>query len=234
MHDICNIIDMPQPFTHLFHKVPVLPDLEVITEETGRRYKTPAGLWYPSITTVLGMVSESSLQEWKDLVGEDVAEKRKRDGGLRGDEFHDIMERYLRNEPINPRTLTIDMEMMFKKAKPFVDKIGHIIYLESPLYSDTLELAGRTDCIGTFDGEPGIIDFKTAFKEKKDEYIQGYWMQTAGYSQMLLERTGIDIPRLFLIIAGEDGSCVVKKSYRQLHLDDLRYWRGQYKARHGF
>ena len=42
-------------------------------------------------------------------------------------------------------------------------------YQEVPLYSNRLKVAGKVDLIGTLDGVPTVIDFKTSRKKKKKE-----------------------------------------------------------------
>jgi hypothetical protein len=45
-----------------------LPELEVVTKESGRKYQTPDNKWYPSVTTVIGW-DKSKLDDWRELVG---------------------------------------------------------------------------------------------------------------------------------------------------------------------
>ena len=55
---------MPK-FTHVgFGKGKALPILEQINSDSGRRYKTPKGDLYPSVTTVLGLGKEEKLKGW--------------------------------------------------------------------------------------------------------------------------------------------------------------------------
>ena len=54
---------------------------------------------------------------------------------------------------------------MFYHAKPELDKINNIHAIERTLYSEYLGLAGRVDCIGEYDGELAVIDFKTSEKD---------------------------------------------------------------------
>ena len=63
----------------------------------------------------------------------------------------------------------------------FRSSINNIHALEAPLYSDYLGLAGRVDCIGEYNGELAIIDFKTSAKEKKEEWIEDYKLQLMAY-----------------------------------------------------
>ena len=64
---------------------------------------------------------------------------------------------------------------------------------EVTLYSDKLQTAGRCDLIAKFLGKPAIIDFKTSKKEKKPEWISGYFQQTTAYAMMFEEMHNVPI-----------------------------------------
>ena len=90
---------------------------------------------------------------------------------------------------------------MFCQIRPYLDKINNIHALEAPLYSKTLKLAGRVDCIGEYEGELAIIDFKTSSKTKREEWIQDYFSQEVAYAIMFQELTGLKVKKLVTIIA---------------------------------
>jgi genome maintenance exonuclease 1 len=43
--------------------------------------------------------------------------------------------------------------------------------------------AGTTDCVGVWQGQPAIMDFKQSNKVKKREWITDYFLQLAAYAQ---------------------------------------------------
>ena len=59
--------------------------------------------------------------------------------------------------------------------------------------------------VGVWNGKPSIVDWKTSKKEKKEEWIDGYYMQATAYAIMWEERTGIPITQLVVAIAGDRG-----------------------------
>ena len=69
-------------------------------------------------------------------------------------------------------------------------------------------MAGRVDCIGEYDGELAIIDFKTSGKEKTKEQIQNYFNQTTAYSHMWNEShiDGEKVTRIVILIITDDGT----------------------------
>lgn len=209
-------------------------DLEVITEETGRRYKAPNGKWFPSITTVTGLAAMEGISAWKEMVGEKYADQKKKLGGLRGNRFHDFAEKYLKNENPSITELPFLERQMFRNTKPYLDRIDKIVVQEKPLYSYDLEVAGRVDCIGYFDDVLSVIDFKTADKWKEIHHVEHYLMQASGYSFMFEEMTGVKITNLVLIIATEHEGTQIITSKRHYHMKDLRKWREVHRLQKGF
>jgi genome maintenance exonuclease 1 len=63
-----------------------------------------------------------------------------------------------------------------------------------------LKVAGTTDLIAEYDGKLSIIDYKTASKRKRKEWIENYFLQSAMYSFMLWEMTGIMAKQIVIII----------------------------------
>ncbi len=187
-------------------------DLEVETGKNGRKYVTPTGESYPSITTVLGVLSRDSIAAWRARVGEEEANKISHKATTRGTAVHDIVEKYLDNEEL-PEVMPHVMASL-TNLKPSLSRIGKIFAQEAPLYSKHLGVAGRVDCVGEFDGVPSIIDFKTSKKVKKKEWIYSYFMQEAAYAIMWEERTGMPITNLVTIMDVDNEQPVVYVEHR--------------------
>lgn len=186
--------------------------LEQINEETGRRYKTPEGNLYPSITTVLGSIKNVELDAWRERVGEEFANETSRKASGRGTRVHNTIEKYLLNEltDMDIRRMMPDLKDMFRKIRPYIDEhIGTIYGVEKRLYSDRLRIAGTCDCIAEWDGVISIIDWKTSNYQKDKYQIDNYFMQVAGYADMVYERVNIPIQRVVVAINVEhEGSQV--------------------------
>jgi len=86
-------------------------------------------------------------------------------------------------------------DVLFRLAKPELNKINNILALEKSLYSEVLGIAGTVDCIAEYDGELAIIDFKTSKKPKPVEWIEHYFVQCMAYGCMLYELTGISVKK---------------------------------------
>lgn len=183
-------------------------ELESITTDTGRTYKTPGGKSYPSITTVLSNYNKKAIYEWRQRVGEEEANRISRAASGRGTKLHNAVEKYLLNEmsELKYKSMMPDTKELFLKVKPFLDNhIGDIYGIEQPLYSDKLQIAGRCDCIAEWEGKLSIVDWKTSTKLKDKDHILNYFMQATAYALMFEERTGKSIEQIVIAIAVEDS-----------------------------
>jgi hypothetical protein len=65
--------------TFNFIKLPELDfDLKAETTESGRKYVTPNGARYPSVTTVLSSYNKKAIMEWRQRVGAEVSQRTHR------------------------------------------------------------------------------------------------------------------------------------------------------------
>jgi CRISPR/Cas system-associated exonuclease Cas4 (RecB family) len=160
-----------------------------------------------SITSVISHYNKDKFAKWRKRVGEEEANRVTKRATSRGTDTHTLIENYLLNEEL-PEVQPIS-EMLFKLAKPTLNRINNIHCLESSLYSEILGVAGSVDTIGEFDGELAVIDYKTSAKPKPREWVEGYFVQTMFYGMALYEMTGIQIKKLVIIMTCEDGECVV-------------------------
>lgn len=173
-------------------------EITEVSTPFGRHYKTPFGT-FPSVTNVLSKKDNSSLDEWRERVGAEEAERISKEATNRGSMVHDLIERYLRGEPIQFKHPTLKAH--FFQIKPILDKFTIIYANEIPLYSKYLKVAGRCDCVAMLDGEVQIIDFKTSKHYKEEDQIHSYNMQCSAYSFMLKEMYGIEVNKFTIIIS---------------------------------
>jgi genome maintenance exonuclease 1 len=170
-----------------------------------RLYETPEGKRYPSVTAVLGkMTDKSALEAWKKRVGEDEAARVSSRAATRGTNIHTMCENYVLGHDID--TSMPHNVMMFRQIKMILDdKVDMIRATECTLFSDHLKLAGSCDLIADYDGRLSIIDYKTSSKLKRKEWIEGYFMQASLYAYMLWEMTGILVKDIVIIIGVDDS-----------------------------
>lgn len=207
-------------------------DLECETKESGRKYLTPKGERYPSITTVLSILSEKSIAEWRARVGKEEADKISYRASTRGTAVHEIIEKYINNEEDYRKGYMPNIVDNFLAIKTILDeRIGKVYAQEVPLYSDHLKVAGRVDCVAEFDGRLSIIDFKTSKRFKSYHHVTSYFMQEAFYAIAWEEQTGIPIDQLVTLITVDGGTSQVFIEKRDDWVEPLKDVISQYGER---
>ena len=178
------------------------------------------------------MASETppGILEWREAVGDDVADYVLRKAGDRGTKVHDIIELYLSNKPLDDLSITYGVlaSGLFNLMIPALDRIDNIRVLEKGLYSERLGVAGRTDSIAEFDGKLSTIDFKTTSK-KRDEINENYLIQATFYSLAWEESTGQKIDQIVIITGAEDGQMSVEIDEPSKYVEKLERLVEKYK-----
>ena len=188
----------------IFEHVGIDPieDLKVSTGKDGSRYYvTPSGKKYPSVTTVTGWEKREFFKEWR---------KKNPKESVRvlsvGNRMHKVVEDFINNKKDCLSDCKPDVVSLFYYLKPLLKQISNVRAQEIALWSDTLRMAGRADCIADYKGKLSIIDFKSSRREKKREYIDNYFAQATAYSIMWQEITKKPIDQIVILISSEDGS----------------------------
>lgn len=193
----------------MFNHVDLITPVEIKSQDTpkGRFYTTPEGNKYPSITTILGAGEKAWLKEWRESMGAERADKETKRAADRGTAIHAMVEAYLNNDP-NPTAKYTDPTYLagFNQLRIYLRKIDNILTQESALWSDTMRVAGRVDCIGEYKGKLSIIDFKTSTNDKGTSQVEDYFLQTTAYALMFQERYNIQIDDIVILMAVEKGA----------------------------
>ena len=191
-----------------------LPKLDRETIDGVRYYKVPDDdelLKLVSITSITSHFNKEIFVNWRKRVGNEEADRITKAATSRGTDMHTLTEHYLLNEDL-PKVQPLS-DFLFKIAKPKLNLINSIYTLEGSLYSKHLGIAGTVDCIAEYNGELSIIDFKTSKKPKPRDWIEHYFVQAMAYGCMFYELTGISIKKLVIIMACENGECIVYEEY---------------------
>ena len=205
-------------------------DLTAETTDTGRTYNAPNGKSYPSVTTVLSILTEDSIRSWRNRIGEEQADIVSGKASRRGTKVHSIVEKYLNNEETSK--FMPHVQQSLENLKPILNEhVGYIFGLEVALYSDHLGIAGRCDCVAQFNGVPSIIDFKTSRYIKKKEKISNYFAQGAAYAIMWEERTGMVIPNVVVIMDVDHEKPLVFVEHRDNYTKLLKDTIDEYRTR---
>ena len=221
---------MFQQVTHAF------PTVIREVGENSRLYLTPEGKRYPSVTTVISDHNKVALDKWRKRVGEEQATAISTRASTRGDAVHKALETLLLNgDTSSLRMMPHEKAVYVNMKQELVRRVTEVHGLEQPMYSDTLRLAGTTDCIARYDGVLSIVDFKTSLRLKKKEWIRGYLMQGVAYSYMFEELTGHTIDQVVILIGVDNCNFaqtfkLPKADYGE-HLLELMEWRDKYERR---
>ena len=177
-----------------------------------RWYITPVGA-LPSITTVLG-VSESdekkqSLESWRVSLGHEKAAAHSKAATDLGTIVHLLSERFLKgqdvNAPIDGHPVPGPALASFNALKLKLRQINEVWGQEESIYSPTLEVAGRFDCIGLYQSVESVIDFKTAGRLKSRKDIEDYELQLSFYAKAHNELFGTDIKQGVILMSAAGG-----------------------------
>lgn len=200
--------------------------LNRVTIDGTRFYETDGGC-YPSVTSVTGMHSKKSIMEWRNRVGEEVANKISNRAASRGTRIHTLCENYILEGKAEPDMF--DREM-FNSLTPYLDKIDNIHAFESPLYSHHLQVAGTVDCIAEYEGKLCVVDFKTSSRVKAKKDIHSYFMQTAAYAVAFEELTKIPVGKLVIIMAIDNEKPAIFNENRDNWIQGFKDLREEYRS----
>ena len=170
----------------------------------GMRFYDVDGHNYPSVTTILGYNTGDGIKKWRESVGEQAANTIRRSAAKRGTAVHTLTEDYLNNKELSKQDVL--PTALFSILKTELDNINNIVLQEGTLCSHKWGVAGRVDCIAEFNGKLSVIDFKTSTKEKKEEWVENYFIQTSAYCEMYEELYGQPIDQIVILIVTEEGA----------------------------
>ena len=185
------------------------PSLERVDLEIGRHYLDSNNTPVPSVTTVLSATSKSKdgIAQWRNRVGEAEADRIVKQSTDIGSSVHDAIEKYLKDELWdifeNTENELIAKKITHKFVNDGLKKITEIWGLEVGLVLDNL-YAGTADCIGEYNSIPTLIDFKTAKKIKKREWIEDYFLQGCAYANAHNVMFGSDIQQIVILMVDRD------------------------------
>ena len=177
---------------------------EPVWQGGSRKYRTPDGRTYPSVTSVLAAtrpeVERARLERWKAM--EPASGYISSEAALTGTAAHRMIEQRLRGQAPDSGGRLLS-RAHYENLMPFISKISEPLGVELPLYSDRMRLAGTSDCIATYDGAVSVIDYKTKRSEQRAEWLRDYFVQGAAYARMFEERTGVPVPRVVVLVSTE-------------------------------
>lgn len=196
-------------------------------------YKNSKGIRLPSVTGITGLLDKSrGLVIWANNLGLD---------GLNADEYRNamaavgrltharILEHYGGPTVVMSDFAGADIALSDNAMRSFLSwEKGHIVCpeaVERPLVSEVYQFGGTPDLVGTVDGVPSVIDFKTGNDIYPDVVLQlvGYWTLVEEVLGLTIERTvAVNINR-------ENNDSVDSKQY-DVCRDPLSSWMAALEA----
>ena len=185
------------------------PILERVDTEIGRFYKDSKLNLVPSVTTVLSNTSNKAdgIADWRMRVGDEEANRIIKQSTDIGTSVHLAIENYLNNKNWDDFGSSYEEKISREITERFISdgltKITEIWGLEVGLILDNL-FAGTADCVGTYSGIPSLIDFKTAKKIKKREWIEDYFLQGCAYANAHNVMFNSNIKQIVILMVDRD------------------------------
>ncbi len=206
--------------------------LERVMVDGKRHYLTPDGNKYPSVTTVLSSMNQDAIQQWRNSIGHDEAQKITTQASRRGTAVHLLCEKYVANDPNWAKgAMPVNIEL-FKSIKTYLDSWCDVVYAsELQMYSNELKTAGTCDLIARIHGIRTVADFKTSRKLKEREWILNYFYQCAAYAIMLQEREGVWCPQICIMIATDNDGLQVFIDHTSKYIRDVKNFFSNYHDR---
>lgn len=216
-------------------------DIKADTAEDGTRvYHTPVGD-APSVTTILSSLPNPELDEWRERVGPEEADRISKEATTLGTYMHDMLEARLRGleYPRDNTELETTAVEMANAIRIYGWKPLNAVWgVEVPVHFNNL-YAGRTDLVGLYNSAASILDYKTSKYFKPPQHLIKYKLQTAMYAMGLEHMFGqrIDQAVLFFAIrpnpefkraAQSHNVVIAEEEFFQVKLDAIQvlldYW----------
>jgi len=185
------------------------PNLRRVQTAKGRQYVGEDENPVPSVTTVLDKTGDkTALIAWRKRVGEAEATRISTESAGLGTKVHNSLEKYVLGEEWeikgNNHISIMAKTMVDEMVDKGLSQVDEMWGVEVGLIAEGL-YAGTADGIGMFNGEPSIIDFKTAKKIKKREWIEDYFLQGCAYALAHNEMFESKIKQVAILMIDREG-----------------------------
>jgi genome maintenance exonuclease 1 len=193
------------------------------------------GQAYPSVSTILAATKPEAdrlaLQRWRKRVGYTQAQQISTQACRRGTSLHTAINYFLMGQDL---PADVPDNLYWHSIKPVLESVLEVHLLESAVYHAEQGYAGRLDCLGTWQGELCVFDWKTASKPKKLDWITDYCLQVTAYTAAVNHLYNVQIERALIAIALQDQAAQIflldatdLSHYWQEFLVRLRLWQQQ-------
>ena len=185
------------------------PNLKRIQTPKGRQYTDDIGEPVPSVTTILSDTGDkTALIAWRKRVGEQEANRISQESAGLGTKVHNALEKHILGEDVsfgNNHISVMAESMTNQMLNNGLNKVDELYGVEVGLIAQGL-YAGTSDAIGMYEGEEAIIDFKTAKKIKKREWIEDYFLQGCAYALAHNEMFESNIKKVVILMVDRESN----------------------------
>jgi len=185
------------------------PNLKRIQTKQGRQYTDNVGEPVPSVTTILSDTGDkTALIAWRKRVGDEEANRISQESAGLGTKVHNALEKHILGEEVsfgNNHISVLAESMTNEMVTNGLNKIDELYGVEVGLIAQGL-YAGTSDAIGMYEGEEAIIDFKTAKKIKKREWIEDYFLQGCAYALAHNEMFESKIKKVVILMVDRESN----------------------------
>ena len=195
-----------------------------------RLYETPDGNAVASVTTILDATKDKThLIAWKKRVGEKKAQEIVTEAAGVGTRMHKYLEDYIEFGEWPQPGSNPYAQQAHSMAQVIKDNVMDDVEVwgsEVALYMPNM-YAGTTDLVGTYKGQPAIMDFKQTNKPKKVEWVVDYFLQLVAYAEAHNEVYGTNIREGHVFMCSRAGE------YQQFDVwpDEYDEWRNEWYER---
>jgi genome maintenance exonuclease 1 len=180
------------------------------------------GQVYPSVTTILNATkpqeTREALKQWRKRIGEKKAQQIVANACRRGISIHSAIKDFLIKKELPEE---IESNEYWQSIQPVLEQIERVHLIESAVYNSKQKYAGIFDCLGEWEGQLCLFDWKTASKPKKLEWIADYCLQVTAYIAAINNLYDVNITQGIVAVALSDRPAQI------FYLDAdylLHYW----------
>ena len=203
-------------------------EIKKASVEGRRLYACPDGNSVASVTTILDATKDKTqLIAGRKRVGETKAKEITTEAAGVGTRMHKYLEDYVESGEWPDAGSNPYAQQAHKMAEQVREQaltnIDEIWGSEVQLYHPKI-YAGTTDLVGSYNGNPCIMDFKQTNKPKKKEWVEDYYLQLTAYALAHNELYGTNIQEGHVFMCSRD------LQYQQFDLwpDDFKHWESKW------
>lgn len=161
---------------------------------------------YAGVTKVLDKTSDKTfLEEWRKRVGDEEADRIIKESQDIGNSLDGLILESFKDDFVEKDYLGEQGFYLFKQLSNSLRKIKPIA-LQLKIWSEKYKIMGYLDCLGYYNGELSLIDFKNSRRKKLPEHYHNYLLQCTMYCIILKVLLDIEVKQIVLLIGVRDSA----------------------------